>query len=204
MDRILGKIDKAILVEYAEIKQQGSILAGIDNLYRQLRFCNPELALYVKKKMLQAAKEQGDLNIQMLQKEKTGLAAEKVNSDQVGTSSSYKVQTNIDDKPTVKSSVDINEYLRYLANRSYRGNMKEKVTNDSYRPDSYPTGKEVQAIVSFYYNLTAEQYKHIKCMLNEDRRNLKKYTAALIVINAFGTGIFIKIMQYLKRLLLAK
>ncbi len=31
-----------------------------------------------------------------------------------------------------------------------------------------------------------------------DRRNLKKYTAALIILNALVTGIFIKIMQYLK------
>lgn len=61
VDRMLGKIDAAILVEYAEIKQQGSILARIDNLYRQLRFCYPELALHVKQKMLQIAKEQGDL-----------------------------------------------------------------------------------------------------------------------------------------------
>ena len=61
VDRMLGKIDAAILAKYAVIKQQGSILAGIDNLYRQLRFCNPELALYVKQKMLQIAKEQGDL-----------------------------------------------------------------------------------------------------------------------------------------------
>ena len=58
---MLDKIEKAILEEYAEVKQQGSIIGEIENLYRQLRFRSPELALHIKKKMLQIAKENGDL-----------------------------------------------------------------------------------------------------------------------------------------------
>ena len=58
---MLDKIEKAILEKYTEIKQQGSILTGIENLYRQVSFGNPELAAHIKKRMLQIAKNNGDL-----------------------------------------------------------------------------------------------------------------------------------------------
>ena len=61
MREIIKKIEKAILEKYAEIKQQGSILTGIEGLYRQVSFENPELAVHIKKKMMQIAKENGDL-----------------------------------------------------------------------------------------------------------------------------------------------
>ncbi len=50
MGKMVNKIDAAILEAYGEIKLQGSILAGIEDLYRQLRFHNPELALHIRKK----------------------------------------------------------------------------------------------------------------------------------------------------------
>ncbi len=40
MDRMLSSIDASILEEYMEIKSQGKILAGIENLYHQLRYDN--------------------------------------------------------------------------------------------------------------------------------------------------------------------
>lgn len=58
---IIEKIEKAIIEKYAEIKQQGGILTGIEDLYRQVSFENPELARHIKKKMMQIAKENGDL-----------------------------------------------------------------------------------------------------------------------------------------------
>ena len=61
MRKIIEKIEKAILEKYAEIKRQGSILTGIEDLYRQIRFEKPELAVHIKKKMMQIAKENGDL-----------------------------------------------------------------------------------------------------------------------------------------------
>lgn len=62
MDRMLSSIDAAILEEYMEIKSQGKILAGIENMYRQLRFGNPELAGHIRNKMMQIARENGDLS----------------------------------------------------------------------------------------------------------------------------------------------
>lgn len=61
IDRLLSKIEKAMQEEYTEIKQQGSLLSGIENLYRQVRFQNPELASYVRKRLLDIAENNGDL-----------------------------------------------------------------------------------------------------------------------------------------------
>lgn len=58
---IIEKIEKAIIEKYAEIKQQGGILTGIEDLYRQMRFETPELAFHIRKRMLQIAEENGDL-----------------------------------------------------------------------------------------------------------------------------------------------
>ena len=60
MQKILNKIDKAILEKYEVIKQSGKILCGIEETYRQVRFKNPELAVYIKKRMLEIAIEKGD------------------------------------------------------------------------------------------------------------------------------------------------
>lgn len=61
MRKIIEKIDRAILEKYVEIKRQGGILTGIEALFRQVNFENPELAVHIKKRMLQIAKENGDL-----------------------------------------------------------------------------------------------------------------------------------------------
>ncbi|MBD5394992.1 MAG: hypothetical protein HDR71_12185 [Lachnospiraceae bacterium] len=58
---MLNKIDEAILEKYEVIKQSGKILCGIEETYRQIRFENPELAAHIKKRMMQIAKEKGDL-----------------------------------------------------------------------------------------------------------------------------------------------
>lgn len=60
-NNILDKIEEAIQEEYAEVKRKGSIIAGIEDIFRQVRFCNPELAQYIKKRLLDIAKNDGDL-----------------------------------------------------------------------------------------------------------------------------------------------
>lgn len=61
MQEMLNRIDKAILEKYETIKQSGKILCGIEETYRQIRFENPEIAVYIKKRMTQIAREKGDL-----------------------------------------------------------------------------------------------------------------------------------------------
>ncbi len=71
------------------------------NLYEELRQINKELHAIRK-------------NLEFFE-------PEKANSAHVGTSSNHKVRTNVDDKPTAKSSVNISEVLHDLANKTYRG-----------------------------------------------------------------------------------
>ena len=100
-DKMLGKIDEAILEKYAEIKQQGGILAGICNLYRQLRFCNPDLALYVQKKMLQVAKEQDNLAYESITEQPTGKEPTKIDGQSftadfiIGTNTREKLEKTL-------------------------------------------------------------------------------------------------------------
>lgn len=61
MENMLHKIEEAIEEKYKEIKKQGKILSGIEDVYRQVRFENPELAVHIKKKMLESAEKNGDL-----------------------------------------------------------------------------------------------------------------------------------------------
>lgn len=61
INRLLDKIEEAIQEEYAEIKRTGIILTGIENIFRQVRFRNPELAQHIKKRLLCIAKNNGDL-----------------------------------------------------------------------------------------------------------------------------------------------
>lgn len=56
MRKMLMTIDEAIAAEYAELKQQGKILKGIEDLFSEVRFSNPELAVHIKKRMLEIAK----------------------------------------------------------------------------------------------------------------------------------------------------
>lgn len=59
--KMLMSIDEAIAAEYAELKQQGKIRKRIDDLFREIRFGNPDLAKHVKKRMLEIARKEGDL-----------------------------------------------------------------------------------------------------------------------------------------------
>lgn len=58
---MIDKIENAILQGYEAISKEGKILDGIEKIYRQVRFEKPELGIYIRKKMLQIAKERGDL-----------------------------------------------------------------------------------------------------------------------------------------------
>lgn len=54
-------IDKAIEEKYKEIREQGKILSGIEDLYRQIRYEHPELATYIKRRMMNIAeKDRGE------------------------------------------------------------------------------------------------------------------------------------------------
>lgn len=61
MEKMLSAIEVAIAEEYREIQRQGKILAGIEEVYRQVRFEHPELAAHIRKKMLDIARKKGDL-----------------------------------------------------------------------------------------------------------------------------------------------
>lgn len=58
---VIANVDDVIRKKYDEIKGHGKILEGIDVLNRQIRFKYPKLAEHVKKRMLEIAKEKGDL-----------------------------------------------------------------------------------------------------------------------------------------------
>lgn len=61
MKKMLNTIEKAIEENYERVKKQGKILSGIEEVHRQVRFQNPELAAHIKKRMLEIAKDKGDL-----------------------------------------------------------------------------------------------------------------------------------------------
>lgn len=61
MQKMLNNIENAIAEKYTEVKKQGDILSGIEDVFRQVRFHDPNLALHIKKRMLELAKEKGDL-----------------------------------------------------------------------------------------------------------------------------------------------
>ena len=62
MQKMLDTIETAINEKYNQIKQQGKILQGIEEVHRQVRFENPELATHIKKRMLEIAENKGDLS----------------------------------------------------------------------------------------------------------------------------------------------
>lgn len=61
MDEMIYQIEQSIINEYEAVRQKGKILCGIEEIFRQVRFENPELAAHIRKRMLQIAKEKGDL-----------------------------------------------------------------------------------------------------------------------------------------------
>lgn len=63
MKKMLNTIEKAIEENYEKVKKQGKILSGIEEVYRQVRFQNPELAAHIKKRMLEIAENEGNLTL---------------------------------------------------------------------------------------------------------------------------------------------
>lgn len=62
MQKMLDTIEAAINEKYNQIKQQGKILQEIKEVHRQVRFQSPELAVHIKRRMTEIAKNKGDLN----------------------------------------------------------------------------------------------------------------------------------------------
>ena len=73
-----------------------------------------------------------------------------------------------------------------------------KLDDKGYRQNELPTGAEVNSIVKFYYSLTAEQYKHIKLMMDSDIKLHKKIIATLMALNVAIVAMAIKIVCHLK------
>lgn len=61
MQRLLDAVNTAIEEEYNDIKKRGKVYPGIEKTFRDIRWKHPELAVYVKKRMLKIAEEKGDL-----------------------------------------------------------------------------------------------------------------------------------------------
>lgn len=61
MEEMIYQIEQAIIDEYEAMRQKGKILCGIKEIFRQVSFENPELAIHIRKRMLQIAEEKGDL-----------------------------------------------------------------------------------------------------------------------------------------------
>ena len=57
----IDNIEKLIIEEYEQIKQNGKIIFGIEEVFRQVHFKYPELAIHIKKRMMEIARENGDL-----------------------------------------------------------------------------------------------------------------------------------------------
>lgn len=74
----------------------------------------------------------------------------------------------------------------------------DEVSQMSYRKNDYPTGEEAESIVRFYYELTAEQYKHIKSIIVSDSKLYKKMIATLVVFNVAIAAMLLKIVHQLK------
>ncbi len=61
MKEMICQIEQSIINEYEAVRKKGKILCGIEEIFQQVRFENPELAVHIRKRMLQIAKEKGDL-----------------------------------------------------------------------------------------------------------------------------------------------
>lgn len=61
MKEMLKQIDAAIKDKYDSLKAVDMSATKIEDVHRQLRFEHPELAEYVRKKMLEMGKKSGDL-----------------------------------------------------------------------------------------------------------------------------------------------
>lgn len=100
--KLLADIDEAIASEYVELKQQGNILKGIEDLFLEIRFSNPELAVHIKNRMMEIAKCE----------------------DSIDTDCSFEdKQTNEDLEKTLK--YEIYKYALKIMNNPDTNNMQE-------------------------------------------------------------------------------
>lgn len=61
MEDLLEALDEAVEKKYQKIKETGKIYSGIMEFYEQERWMNPQIAEYVRKKMIDLAIKKGDL-----------------------------------------------------------------------------------------------------------------------------------------------
>lgn len=61
MDKMILEINRAIERKYQDIKETGKIFSGIKSLYETIAWENPQLASYVRQKMMKMAEANGDL-----------------------------------------------------------------------------------------------------------------------------------------------
>lgn len=60
-DDLIKVLDEAVEKKYQKIKETGKVYTGIQEFCQQLRWTNPQIAEYVRKKMMDLAIRNGDL-----------------------------------------------------------------------------------------------------------------------------------------------
>ena len=61
MDKMIPEINRAIERKYQDIKETGKIYSGIKSLYETIAWEDPQLASYVRQKMMKMAEANGAL-----------------------------------------------------------------------------------------------------------------------------------------------
>lgn len=60
-DELIKVLDEAVEKKYQKIRETGKVYTGIQEFCQQLRWTNPQIAEYVRKKMMDLAIHNGDL-----------------------------------------------------------------------------------------------------------------------------------------------
>lgn len=60
-DDLIKVLDEAVEKKYQKIRETGKVYTGIQEFCQQLRWTNPQIAEYVRKKMMDLAIRNGDL-----------------------------------------------------------------------------------------------------------------------------------------------
>ncbi len=60
-DDLIKVLDEAVEKKYQKIKETGKVYTGIQEFCQQLRWTNPQIAEYARKKMMDLAIRNGDL-----------------------------------------------------------------------------------------------------------------------------------------------
>lgn len=60
-DDLIKVLDEAVEKKYQKIKENGKVYTGIQEFCQQLRWTNPQIAEYARKKMMDLAIRNGDL-----------------------------------------------------------------------------------------------------------------------------------------------